>query len=288
MKETVPANDLKIEQLPNTRWKVFLDLLKNRKRDMTKLSMLLFVFLLPLVVDILIFNQYILLASYNEDAAVAASTVFSLILYMMIISIPCVIIGFIGLGGLCYSLKNIVWQEGSIIGPDFFTGIKKNFKHSILFGLVWSLSLFLVVVGSIFLLRTRADSDMPWVHSVGVGLCIVQFIVLSIICVYALNYTVYYQNSFREVFKNSMIFFTAKFFKNLLLFAVTTGLIVGLMFVDFIAQIVVIVLIAFISSFMMVGWTLLSHSAFDQYINKENYPDYYKKGLYQVIPNKEE
>ena len=83
------------------------------------------------------------------------------------------------------------------------------------------------------------------------------------------------------------MFFVAKFFKNLGLFIVTTGLVVGLMFIDFIAQIVIIIVIAFLSSFMMIAWTLLSHEAFDQYINKENYPEYYKKGLYINEKDKE-
>ena len=130
------------------------------------------------------------------------------------------------------------------------------------------------------MLRTQASSEQPWLQSVGMGLCIVQFIVLSIICVYTLTYDCYYTNSAWQVFRNSFVFFVAKFFKNLLLFVLTIGLVVGLMFVDFIAQIVIIIVIAFLSSFMMIAWTLLSHEAFDQYINKNNYPEYYKKGLY--------
>ena len=52
--------DLTVKELPHTRKHIFLDLLKNQKRQMVSLSMLLFVFLLPLVVDILIFDMFII------------------------------------------------------------------------------------------------------------------------------------------------------------------------------------------------------------------------------------
>jgi len=270
--------DLTVQDLPHTRREIFLDLIKTQKRQMVSLSMLFFVFLLPLVVDILIFGMYML--AIPSDAANYSSIIFSLIFYMMIIAIPCIIIAFIGLAGLAHVCKMIAWQEGILTGPEFFSGIKKGFKHAIVFGFIWAISLFLLVVGSLFLLRSQNSVSMPWLNSIGVGLCIVQFIILSIVCVYALTYDCYYVNSFAQIFKNCFIFFAAKFFKNLLLFVLTTGLVVGLMFVDFIAQIVIILVIAFLSSYMMIAWTLLSHEAFDQYINQENYPDYYKKGLY--------
>lgn len=288
MKEKVRKEDFSKNELPHTRWGVFWDLVKHQKRQMVSLSMLLFVFLLPLAVDIIIFNLFIMATSMSgQDPEVVSSTIFSLIFYMMIIAIPCSMIGFVGLGGLSYTCRNIVWQEGVLPGPDFFIGIKKNYKHSLILGLIWSISLFLLVVGILFLLRTMPAAEIPWIHSVGIGVLIVQFIVISIVFAYCLTYTTYYENKFRIVFRNSFIFFTARFLKNLLLFIFTTGLVVGLMFVDFIAQIIVIVLLAFISSYMMVGWTLLSHSAYDQFINKDNYPEFYKKGLYIEEPKEE-
>ena len=277
-KERVRKDDLTVKELPHTRWQIFVDLLKNQKRQMISLSMLLFVFLLPLVVDILIFNMYIYGVPSGEKNY--GAIVFSLIFYMMIIAIPCSMVGFVGLSGLAHVSKLMCWQNGVINGPDFFTGVKKNWKQALVFGLIWGISLFVLVVGVLYLVRTQQVVEQPWLNSIGIGVCIVQFIILSIVCVYSLTYSCYYSNTVWQVFKNSFIFFAAKFFKNLLLFVLTTGLIVGLMFVDFIAQIAIIIVLAFLSSYMMIGWTLLSHEAFDQYINKFNYPEYYKKGLY--------
>ena len=74
--------DFTVKELPHTRRQIFLDLLKNQKRQMVSLSMLLFVFLLPLVVDIVLFNMFII--GVPTDQANYGSVVFSLIFYMMI------------------------------------------------------------------------------------------------------------------------------------------------------------------------------------------------------------
>ena len=42
------------------------------------------------------------------------------------------------------------------------------------------------------------------------------------------------------------------------------------------------VLFAFLNSLVVVIYTLLAHSAFDKYINKEHYPDMVGKGLYKL------
>ena len=41
-------------------------------------------------------------------------------------------------------------------------------------------------------------------------------------------------------------------------------------------------LFAVLNSVVIVIYTLLSHSAFDKYINKEHYPDMVGKGLYKL------
>ena len=286
MKDKIRKTDLKYSELPNTRWKVFKDLIKYRKRDMVSLSLLFFVFCLPLAVDIIIFNQFIIIAgNSSQEAVIRANSIFSLIFYMMIVAIPCIVVFFIGLGGLFYVLKKITWQEGVLTGPDFFIGIKKNIKNNIFIGLIYSVSCFLFVVGIFFLLRTM-NNELGYLSGMGIGLCVVQFIILSIVCIYAVALNNAYQYKFIHLLKNGFIFFAAKFFKNLLIFILTTGLFVGIMFVDIIAQYVSIFCFSILSSYLMVGWVLLSNEAFDQYINKTNFPELVNKGLY--IEKKEE
>jgi len=289
MKDKVRENDLTLKELPHTRFEVFKDLIKTQKRALISLSLLAFVFLMPFAVDIILFGQFIVIAGNNTTATSQqiASTVYSLIFYMMIIGIPCNMVAFVGLGGLAEACKSLVWQEGLLVGPVFFKGIKKTFKTSLFFGFIMGISLFLLVVGIFFFLRTMAQGTQ-WLNGVGIGLCVVQFIVLSIISAYSLTLSVYYDLSLRATFKNGWIFFVLGFLKNLLLFLVTIAIPVGIMFLGMIGQIVSIVIIIIFSSLFMVCWTLVSHKLFDKYINQENYPNYVNRGLYKEVVTQEE
>ena len=46
-------------------------------------------------------------------------------------------------------------------------------------------------------------------------------------------------------------------------------------------------LFAVFNSVVIVLYTLIAHSAFDKYINKEHYPDMVGKGLYKKLEDKE-
>ena len=92
--------------LPHTRKEVFFDLIKHRKMTLFSLSSFVFMFFIPLAVDLFYFN-------FLESAAIAsdkAEYLFSLFFYSMIIMIPCMLIGFLGLAGGFYVAKKLVWQ----------------------------------------------------------------------------------------------------------------------------------------------------------------------------------
>ena len=102
--------------LPHNRKEAFFDLLKYRKMTLFVLSCYVFMFFIPLAVDLFLFN-------YWESMAIAAEKteyLYSLVFYSMLIMIPCVMIGFIGFAGGYYVSKKLVWQEGISIAVDFF------------------------------------------------------------------------------------------------------------------------------------------------------------------------
>ena len=72
------GKNLTTKKLPHTRMELFWDLVKTQKRQMVSFSMLVFVFMLPLVIDILLFNQFIIGASMTiDDIGQRSSTIFS-------------------------------------------------------------------------------------------------------------------------------------------------------------------------------------------------------------------
>ena len=60
-----------------------------------------------------------------------------------------------------------------------------------------------------------------------------------------------------------------------------------LSFFNMITMAIGLVLFAFLNSVVIVLYTLISHSAFDKYINQEHYPDMVGKGLYKQVDDKE-
>ena len=262
--------------LPTSRKEVFFDLLRNRKMALFALSCFTFMFFIPLAVDFFFFN-------YLESAAIAADKkehLFSLVFYSMCIMLPCMIIGFIGFAGAFYTAKRLVWQEDINLAVDFFHGIKENWKHAIINGLLFGIILFGVVIGGSYLLIFAPTS--PIICGIGIGALIL--VLLTFGMVIALNFTqdVYYENGILTTFKNSFCFLGLLNWRILVLFILTTGGLFVLSIFNLITLGIGLFLFAILNSVVIIIYTLLSHSVFDKYINQENYPDMVGKGLYKL------
>ena len=275
-KERHITDDEALRSLPHNRKEVFFDLLRNRKMTLFALSCCTFMFFIPLAVDLFYFNFLESIAIANEKY----EYLFSLLFYSMLIMLPCMIIGFIGLAGGFYASKKLVWQEGTAIALDFFDGIKQNWKRAIINGALFGIALFGVVVGGSYLLIYSPTSPV-WC-GIGIGALILLYVVLGMVV--ALNFTqdVYYQNPFSATMSNSFRFLALLNWKVLVLFLLSTGVITTLCCFNFITLAVGMFLFAILNSLVLVIYTLISHSAFDKYINFEHHPEMVNKGLYKV------
>ena len=262
--------------LPTSRKEVFFDLLRNRKMTLFALSCFTFMFFIPLAIDLFVFN-------YFESVAVAADKkeyLFSLVFYSMCIMVPCMVIGFLGFAGAFYTVKRLVWQEDINLAVDFFHGIKNNWKHAIVNGLLFGLILFGMVIGGSYLLIFSPTS--PITCGVGIGALILVFLVFGMVI--SLNFTqdVYYENGVLTTFKNSFCFLGLLNWKILVVFVLTTGGLFTLSCFNLITLGIGLLLFAVLNSVVIVVYTLLSHSAFDRFINQEYYPEMVGKGLYKI------
>ena len=265
-----------IKSLPHNRKEVFFDLLSHRKMTLFALSCFAFMFFIPLAVDLFIFN-------YLESAAIAADKkeyLFSLVFYSMCIMLPCMIVGFLGFAGAFYTAKRLVWQEDINLAVDFFHGIKENWKHAIFNGLLFGVVLFGVVIGGSYLLIFSPIS--PVVCGIGIGALILLFLTFGMVI--ALNFTqdVYYENGLFITFKNSFCFLGLLNWRVLVLFVLTTGGLFTLCCFNLITLGVGLLLFAILNSVVVILYTLMSHYAFDKYINVEYYPEMVGKGLYKL------
>ena len=268
--------------LPHNRKECFFDLLKNRKMALFSLSCFVFMFFIPLAVDLFWFN-------FLESAAMASDKndyLFSLIFYSMLIMIPCMMIGFIGLVGGFYVAKKMVWQEGTMIAVDFFQGIKENWKHAVLNGLVFGLVLFGLIVGGSYLIINFAVAPI-W-SGIGIGALIVFFILFGMIVALNNAQDVYYTNTYGATVKNSFCLLGLLNWRILVTFLLSTGIVVILSCLNLITLAIGLLLFAALNSVVIILYTLISHHGFDRYINLEHYPDYVNKGLYKLETNDKE
>ena len=272
--KTVTESDV-MRSLPSNRKEVFFDLIKHRKMTLFTLSCFTFMFFIPLAVDLFYFNFLESLASESGQY----EYLFSLIFYSMLIMLPCMIIGFVGLAGAFYVAKKIVWQEGVIVPTDFFKGVKENWLHGLIDGIIFGLALFGLVVGGAYFIVYAPVYAV--IKGVGIGGLVLIFILLGIITALNLTQSVYYSNSYLRTFRNSFSFMGLLNWKVLVLFILSTGGVIALSCFNMILLGVGLFLFAILNSVVIIIYTLIAHSAFDKYINQEHYPEYVGKGLYK-------
>ena len=274
-KERVEQEVDGLKSLPRNRKEVFFDFIKHRKMTLFALSSFTFMFFIPLAVDLFYFNFLESVASQNGQT----DALFSLIFYSMLIMIPCMVLGFIGLTGAFHVAKKMAWQEGVMIASDFFKGIKENWLHGLIDGLLFGISLFGLVVGGLYLYSCAPVHAS--IKGIGIGGLILVFLVLGIVTALNMTQSVYYTNSYLKTFKNSFSFLAVLNWKVLVLFLLSTGAVFTLCCFNMILLGVGLFLFAILNSVVVILYTLIAHSAFDKYINQVHYPEYVGKGLYK-------
>ena len=274
-KEKLVTDEEAVKSLPTNRKEVFFDLFKHRKMNLFSLSCLTFVFFVPLAVDLFYFNFLEAVAMSNDKF----EYLFSLIFYSMLIMVPCMMLGFIGLAGSFHVVKKIVWQEGVSLASEFFTGVKENWKHALVNGFIFAIFLFGLVIGGSYLLIF--SSNLPILSGVGIGALILLFMVFGMVFALFFTQDVYYSNRYIDTFKNSFRFLGLTNWKVLVLFLLTTGVLVASCAINLVSMAIGLFLFAVLNSVVVVLYTLIAHSAFDKYINVEYYPDMVGKGLYK-------
>ena len=272
-KDKVKQTDFTLKDLPKTRKGQFKDLFIHRFITLLKLSLLQTVFLLPSLVIVIMF--YIFIRGAKDYNAFFSVSLFSGL--GLLITIP---IAYVGYSGLFHSLKQMCFMEGGFEASSFFLGIKEEWKKGVIIGIIHAISIVGAIIGIIFLIGYVSE-DIAWVKGLGIAILVIQFIVVTIILRYAISEICVYKNPLLYVLKNSFLFTLMRFPINLLFIIISPGIIVALISIMEITSYIGIGLVIFLNAFTSLMWMLNSIYTYDKYINKENYPDFYKKGLYK-------
>lgn len=260
--------------LPTTRPQLLKDTLRYRFFEIVLLSIYCFLFLIPSIVW-LIFGGYLFINAKTH-------TIYE-IMFIQGINIPLIMIFGIGVAGCFYVTKKISFQEGESINHDFFYGIRKNFKMFLLIYFIIGFLYFLLETG-VYLINNYEGWNSILKGALE-GIMYGIFILFIMILFFMQTQTILYNATFTQLFKNALKFTFGSFLKNLGIFAI-------LLFPFFIYEFVPAINNINYFQYAMFGlegvfyfgfsfliFTLYSNSIFDVTINKNQFPEYIRKGL---------
>lgn len=273
--------DFEISNLPKNRIEVFVDILKVRFDLILKTGAILFVFLIPLIVFSISKNISINTVNDNYqngfiDLQVYNQSLFSLSLIYAILQILSLLVFSVGLSGVLNIYKRVCFYENIQLKDDFFRGVKANFRHIFI---VFSIIGFMYFLVTIYVQMNKSIDDylttIICYFPIVLGLVLIIPVLLTVVFQVPI-----YQNTFAQYCKNGFFFYGKTIFK-------TLGLLIAL-FIPylplFIANIYSMIISGIIVCFIVLPITILVlnlyyNSIFDEFLNKEQFKEIYKKGI---------
>lgn len=251
--------------LPINRKELYLDIIKQRWRTLFLLGFIFFLSFLPFVGAVVLRRLY-----YPVDGDSYNQYVFN-VLFILFICL-CLLIPSIFLGGILKNLKHLSYEEPIFFKEDFFDGIKESFLHLFFLFLIFSILLYFNLV---ILMNLSIHIAIK-----GVLLGIIVFIAFPLL-ITAVFMEITYKNTFKDLINNSFAIYIKNFW------SVALVAILNLLpFLSLLIQNVIIMgtcLVAFYLLFnqlLMLFDMLFFNYIFDISINKEHYPEIYRKGLF--------
>ncbi len=167
-------------------------------------------------------------------------------------------------------LRLISFEEPIFWKEDFFSSLKASWKTGLIYGLSFAILFWL----SLFI----AGSDIsPYIRYLPLFFV---FLFFAPVLLYSLTLSPYYDLTFFGYFFRSVLLYL-KHFPISLLFLLGFASPFSLFFVGnpFIRYPILFLFIVFVYPFLMHAWTIYCLSIYDKDINKDEFPDFYRKGM---------
>ena len=273
--------------LPTTYKQLFKFTYKTNLLLIFKISLMITLFAIPLLLCLYIRTRIITGISEASAAEDLSKNIMSFQGWYGFVLLAAFIIFSIGVCGALYVMKKHIKNEGVIFMRDFFQGIKKN-----AFGTM-GLTLFYFGILSIlnyFINLFYFESEIPYYP-----ILLVAFIIISIILymMWVISISIYmtYTCPFFKLLKNSFLMMFAKLPLNLLSLVTTIAPFIIVWVIGFAP-----VLYGFTLAYVGIGFgnsilviSLINCYIFDELVNKKQFPEAYRKGLFngEVNPTDE-
>ena len=282
MKTKYSKKDFEVYNLPKNRARQFFTIFRVEWKTLLLLNLLILLFFIPyFIVDVLrwvvcdsFWNAFVASSSNPEgDYVIAKFYVDMSYSGIMLFIYPIISIC---LGGVFKIIQRCVYTEGVLFKEDFFIGIKKNYKQLIALSIIYGLFKVLLQFNISFCNLNPGNAASIFE---GVSIAIFYGIIVPIIFFTASNLVTYKMSIFTG-FSNSF----KMYIKKIHICLIFSLILYGITYLDLIPNIIVRIfvnagIILLFSSLFILAWYLFSVSIFDEYINKDNYPEIYKKGL---------
>ena len=275
------SHDFQYSSLPTTRKEAFKDVYRNNFRTIFSSGAMLLLFALPLIIFSIVMDIGRLgmtIEFYSEEELYDI-----LLLWDIIANVGVIILFFVflvGFAGVFHIIRQLIWQEGISFWHDFKKGIKENYPiMALLTGITATIYLATYFVQLFFLQ-----------FLIGLTLIFIFLFVFVSIYLWTLFMSSVYQTKLSVYLKNGFFFSSRTIgwtFLYVILIAIPF-LSYYLYFLSFSGMLLFVVLkyaifiamLLFYYPMMLIAGSLYTNSNFDKYINQENYPEYYRKGLY--------
>lgn len=278
-KKPLKTIDFAISSLPKTRKEQFFDVLSHRFFLLMGMGGLLLLFSLPFLgVSLYKDVSSMAIEASNAEGAAKQQSLFFMMLIYRLACLPAFLILSLGLSGTQKIYKELLYDEPIFFRSDFLSGIKENWKQYFLLASFFWLFWFISELASSFFTNIFVEVLFPGIN---------------IALIYPAIFVAFFlMNTYTNSFGKNMTCGYALYFKAFPSVILTFLAVFALTFLKYIPLILVKYTVILLCFLLYVPISLLlayenQMRLFDLYINKEQFPDFYQKGLASFYSKKE-
>ena len=253
--------------LPSSRFAQFFDIFKIEWTTLLKLGLFSLIFLIPFFVVYFLMMYF---ASNAQDNPILIILLGYVGLFITLF------IEAINISGMVNVLKKMIHGEGVLFKDDYFEGIKKNYGQFAIINAIYGLFFLIIEFSCNYIFGY--ENILPLIFS---GVCkAFLFFLFSPLAMAVSSQCAMYEIKFKSALRNSFILFLSRFWQYLIVGLILLAMDLVFLIPNFLILLLVSSLIVLlIIPLLALAIMLISTSSFDVLINKDSFPDQYRKGL---------
>lgn len=269
--------DLTPEQLNMSKWAMFKFIFFGRFGTTVLLNILTLLFALPAIAVMLLFYLNSSVAAgfipyssnigigypvVNNAVSIGVISDFTYSITEYLIMVPCIAIFALGVAGNLYVIRKLIWHEPTSTFKDFFRGIKKCWIGAVFIGLLFGLSVLLVV----FSVGYFDAFKMPVAYkAIMLTISIILLVFMIIFASFFMTQNAAFKMKPLVLIRNSALFVFGAFFQSIIFIGIALAP-VYLMFIPGITMLLVIIYVFVGFSFSTIIISLFCHFCYEKFL----------------------